>query len=119
MEYFYPVTADEFIHQLDMSWIAMKFQPVVSPRPLPSQLKRLAYKRMQNSVIIKMHQAQTTGSAGQRAGRGGPEGGQRETEKTQAGTEAPCPREPGRQRRKRKAPPSGRGHKNTVRNVSE
>lgn len=55
------VIADGVIHQLDMSWIIMRFQPVVFPRTLPSQLKRLTHKCMHNPVTIKMHQAQTIG----------------------------------------------------------
>ena len=57
------VTADGVIHQLDMSWIIMKFQPVAFPRPLPSQPERLPHKRMHNSITTEVHQAQTLGLA--------------------------------------------------------
>lgn len=57
------VIADGVIHQLDVSWIIMKFQPVVFPRPPPSQPERLPHNRMHNSVTTEAHQAQTLGSA--------------------------------------------------------
>lgn len=56
------VIADGFIHQPGVSWVVKEF-PLVFPRPLPSQLKMLAYKRMQNPATITIHPMQTLASA--------------------------------------------------------